>query len=428
MAYKWIATKYPGVRYREHSTRKCGRALDRYFAIRYRPVRKGAQVEEGLGWSSEGWTPERAADTLAKLRPAADTGQGPRTLAEMRAAEDAERLRLASEEEQRRRAEAPSLVTFDDLSTRFLTWVEANTSSHRDYEMLLRLHILPELGPLCLVDITRQHIEALKAALLKKTPQRGNGRKLSAATVNHCLGIVRQAFNFARETPLHPDDDRVPMFASINPATLSKKYGRGVRPAKMRNRRERILTPAEVEILRIDCCEADKNDLWDLFLLSLATGLRMGEVVSLQRQHVHDNGSIIRVLDSKGRNRTVYPGLLMPEAQAMLAKRIRAKTGTYLFPGRGGGERDETAVARRFKKICLRTGINDGVTDRRLIAVPHSLRHTFATRALEAGIDIYVLMKLMGHEELSTTEIYLHMVDPLKRQRALEAGGLKAPV
>lgn len=428
MAYKWIGTKYPGVRYREHSSRKCGRLQDRYFAIRYRPTRGGKQVEEGLGWSTEGWTPERAADILAKLRTAADTGQGPRTLAEMRAAEDAERARLASEEEQRRRAEAPSLVTFDDLATRFLAWVESNTSSHRDYEMLLRLHILPELGPLRLVEITRQHIEGLKATLLKKKPQRGNGRRLSAATVNHCLGIVRQAFNFARDTPLHQDDDRVPMFAGINPATLSKKYGRGVRPAKTRNRRERILTETEIEILRIDCCEADKNDLWDLFLLSLATGLRMGEVVALQRQHVHDDGASIRVLDSKGRNRTVYPGLLMPEAQDMLARRLRAKTGTYLFPGRGGGQRDETAVAKRFKKICIRTGINDGVTDRRLIAVPHTLRHTFATRALEAGMDVYVLMKLMGHEELSTTEIYLHMVDPLKRQRALEAGGLRVPL
>jgi len=62
---------YKGVRYREHETRKKGIKKDRYFAIRYRVINskgKSEQHEEGLGWASDGWTAEKAAGELAKLK------------------------------------------------------------------------------------------------------------------------------------------------------------------------------------------------------------------------------------------------------------------------------------------------------------------------------------------------------------------------
>lgn len=82
-------SKYPGVRFREHPTRKHGVLPDRYFAIRYQVDRR--RVEEGLGWASEGWTDKKALVEMEKLKTAAKTGEGPSSLREKRAIADAKR-------------------------------------------------------------------------------------------------------------------------------------------------------------------------------------------------------------------------------------------------------------------------------------------------------------------------------------------------
>ena len=66
MAVKWIGTKYPGIRYYEHPTRKHGIKRDRYYAIRYQ--KDGKRVEEGLGFTSEGWTLQKAVLQLAEFK------------------------------------------------------------------------------------------------------------------------------------------------------------------------------------------------------------------------------------------------------------------------------------------------------------------------------------------------------------------------
>jgi hypothetical protein len=65
MASRWHSTKYPGVRYREHSTRAYQNKPDRYFTISVR--RDGRLTERGLGWASAGWTPERASIARGEL-------------------------------------------------------------------------------------------------------------------------------------------------------------------------------------------------------------------------------------------------------------------------------------------------------------------------------------------------------------------------
>ncbi len=85
----WTKTKYAGVRYREHKTRKYNGEPDKYFAIRY--MHAGKQVEEGCGWYSEGMTPKKASDRRGILCQANRTGEGEKTLREKRAKEKAEK-------------------------------------------------------------------------------------------------------------------------------------------------------------------------------------------------------------------------------------------------------------------------------------------------------------------------------------------------
>src|SRR5215471_4425909 len=79
MATKWI-TAAPGIRYRQHKTRKHGARFDRYFTLRFSV--DGKQVEEALGWASGGWTVAKAQEELSRLRRAKRTGEGPATLRE----------------------------------------------------------------------------------------------------------------------------------------------------------------------------------------------------------------------------------------------------------------------------------------------------------------------------------------------------------
>jgi len=82
MPVKWEKSKYPGVRFYKHPTRKHGTNFDRYYTIRYQAG--GKRIEEGLGWWSEGWTEKKAYDTLSELKEAAKTGKGAASLKDRR--------------------------------------------------------------------------------------------------------------------------------------------------------------------------------------------------------------------------------------------------------------------------------------------------------------------------------------------------------
>jgi hypothetical protein len=75
-------SSYPGVRFREHPTRKYNGKQDRYFFIRYR--RQGKLKEEGVGWASENWNAIKASQELSKLKESIRLGQGPQSLARLR--------------------------------------------------------------------------------------------------------------------------------------------------------------------------------------------------------------------------------------------------------------------------------------------------------------------------------------------------------
>ena len=102
------STAYRGVRYKTIEGRRYGVQLDRYFVIRFRV--NGKNHQEGLGWSSQGWTAEKAALKLAELKENQRTGKGPLTLAEARAGKaaelEAQRRAERQAEEEARKAEA----------------------------------------------------------------------------------------------------------------------------------------------------------------------------------------------------------------------------------------------------------------------------------------------------------------------------------
>jgi integrase len=187
---------------------------------------------------------------------------------------------------------------------------------------------------------------------------------------------------------------------------------------------------SEAEVGKLLAYKARYSDctanLRGMMLLSLDTGIRAGELVRLRWEDVNVDSGALRIVSGSDRGttksglvRVVHAGQMYPEALAMLAGRER--DGALVFPGRGGEVRDGSAISRAMARIADKIGLNEGVTDSRNRVVWHTLRHTYATRMLEAGVDVYILKELMGHHSVTVTELYLHLCDRSKRDRARAA-------
>src|SRR3954464_4021621 len=164
MVGKW-KTLAPGIRVRDHDTRRHGSARrDRYFTLRFSV--EGRQVEEALGWASDGWTLGRAQEELGKLREAQRTGEGPATLRErVRAKRQAERER-AEADEHRKRLER----TVEDLWDRYSKEVMAIENKPRTIAEKTRLwerRIKPALGHLKVKDVSEEDAGAAVRGALR---------------------------------------------------------------------------------------------------------------------------------------------------------------------------------------------------------------------------------------------------------------------
>lgn len=145
-----------------------------------------------------------------------------------------------------------------------------------------------------------------------------------------------------------------------------------------------------------------------LLELLYATGLRVSELVGLPRSAVVENGAFLLIRGKGGRERLLP---LSEPAREMLAEwvAIRPQTGAaspWMFPTRAGnGHLTRQRFAQELKTLAVGAGI-----DPRRVS-PHVLRHAFASHLLARGADLRSLQQLLGHADISTTEIYTHVLE-----------------
>jgi len=381
---KWNKTKFPGVRFREHPTRKHGIVKDRYFVIRYQ--KEGKRKEEGLGWGSDGWTAEKVAIELAGLKKAANTGEGPATLQEKR---DLENERRRRDEAQKKQQEIDSVTFSDFFNDTYLPQAKSNKKrgSWRTEELLFRLWIDPVFKEKPFKDISPLDLERVK----KKMADAGK----SARSIHYALATVRQVFNLARQLSIFNGD---------NPVSKVK------RPS-IDNKRVRFLSRDEAGRLMKELLSRSKQ-LHDIALLSLYCGLRAGEIFNLTWDCLDFGRGQVLLKDTKGgRNRTAYA---TEEVKAMLKALSKNPQSRFIFPNRKGQRMTE--VSRVFDKAVDALELNSGVTDPRQKVVFHTLRHTFASWLVEGGTDLYVVKQLMGHSTIAMTERYSHLSENALKQ------------
>ncbi len=155
--------------------------------------------------------------------------------------------------------------------------------------------------------------------------------------------------------------------------------------------------------------------------LLYATGLRVSELINLKQSQVNFNQGVLRIVGKGDRERLIPLG---DESQRWLRDFIDGprmeilleRQTDYLFPTRRGDRMTRQAFWHIIKRYAQKSGIDKKMS-------PHSLRHAFATHLLNRGADLRVVQLLLGHSDLSTTQIYTHVA----RERLKDLHGQHHP-
>ncbi|MFQ5905273.1 MAG: site-specific tyrosine recombinase XerD [bacterium] len=170
-----------------------------------------------------------------------------------------------------------------------------------------------------------------------------------------------------------------------------------------------VLSPEEI----FDILEAPDTSrplgLRDRAMLELmyATGVRVSEILGLKIGDLSLENSMVRVFGKGSKERLVPVGDVAIEFVEKYLKGVRptfagSKWSDYLFLSARSRRMSRSALWKIVKRCAVRAGIRKHVT-------PHTFRHSFATHLLEGGADLVVVQELLGHADISTTQIYTHV-------------------
>ncbi len=249
---------------------------------------------------------------------------------------------------------------------------------------------------------TSEHLRGFLAALAKKgLAPTSRARKLSA---------IRQFFRFLMAEGLRGDDP--------SSAIDSPKLGRPL---------PKILSLEEVETLLETAAEAIEHAgdggarrralrLYALLETLYATGLRVSELISLPRAVLTTDDRVLTIKGKGGRERLVP---LNEAARNALAAHLAAvredeakdkDASHWLFPSSGGEHLTRQRFGQELKALALAAGMDPSRVS------PHVLRHAFASHLLERGADLRTVQQLLGHADISTTQIYTHVIEERLRR------------
>lgn len=253
---------------------------------------------------------------------------------------------------------------------------------------------------------------AIVEAYLKSLDDLG----LAPKTVARRLSSLRQFFRF-----LYAENER-----GDDPTRMldAPKVGRSLPKYLSEDDVDALLGAAQARVTAAtDAGEggAEAARIVALIEILYATGLRVSELVGLPLSAVASDGSVLTVRGKGGKERMVP--LSEPAIDAVEAYRAvrpvflpdggpgAAKAQRFLFPSRG---RDGHLTRVRFGQILKELATEAGIDHRRVS--PHVLRHSFASHLLARGADLRVLQQMLGHADISTTQIYTHVLEERLRR------------
>ena len=275
-------------------------------------------------------------------------------------------------------------ITVKELADRFdreHIALRLKPSTAKGYRRMLERVIVPALGRHRVTEVTRADVAKIHHDL-RHIPY----------DANRSLEIISKMFNLAEMWGLRPDGS--------NPRKHIKKYPE--------EKRERFLSPAELrcvgEVLRD--MEEERIELpfsIAAIRLLMLTGCRLGEIMTLQWEHVDIAGKALRLPDSKTGAKVVHLG---QPAVDVLEELDHIEGNPWVIVGTKPGAR-LTDLQPFWQRVRARAGLKD-------VRI-HDLRHTFASTAVASGQGLPMIGKLLGHTQVQTTARYAHLAaDPVK--------------
>lgn len=381
MGTEWYKTDFKGVRYRKHPERKNGIKFDQYFVITYKL--DGKTKSEAVGWASEGFKASEAFELLSQLKKYQKTGKGPRTLAEMRKQGDLER------EQAQRYAEAQAKLAisfksffddtfFPDAETRWAAETARKAGEH------VKNWIDPVTGTTPMREIGLTHAKKIRAAMAKNNS--------SPRHQQYVFRTFSMVWDAARDHGLvnGPCPTKSPSF----------------RLPKVDNERQRYLTFDEEKTLFAEILKKSKR-VHDMAVVSLDAGLRFGEIAGLTWGCVDLAHHRIQVMNTKGKKDRIVP--MTTRLQNIFNAMDAGQPKELAFPTRAGTK--QLQIPSSFTRAVADAKLNAGIEDQKMRASFHTLRHTYASRLVQSGVDLYRVQRLLGHSTPVMTSRYSKLAD-----------------
>lgn len=243
-----------------------------------------------------------------------------------------------------------------------------------------------------LKSVTQSDIEKYLKILQKKDDPK---------TINHHLNVLTSFYNFL-----------------LIEGIVDKNPVQNIDKLKTRKKLPKVLSKEEIiKILDIDLINAYSYRDKAMLELMYSSGLRISELVTLKMYNIDLDLGILRVMGKGSKERIVpigeiankYVSLYISEYRNLLNK----KNSDFIFLNNRGTGISRQSFFKMLQKQAIKKNIKTSFT-------PHTLRHSFATHMLENGADLRSIQELLGHSDISTTQIYTHVSNQIKKENYLK--------
>ena len=196
----------------------------------------------------------------------------------------------------------------------------------------------------------------------------------------------------------------------INKGYMDQNPAKGVSPAKVERKLPQVLTGKEVELFLEQPECIDLKGYRDRAMLELlyATGIRVSELIELDVDNLNLPGGVLKCY-SKGKERVIplYPAAIRALSEYITNIRpqlVDSVDETALFVNMNGERMSRQGFWKLIKYYQEKAGIQKDIT-------PHTLRHSFAAHLLENGADLHSIQEMLGHADISSTQIYSKLIN-----------------